>query len=476
MAGVSLELKNILKKRSYFDILKAFSYAMALSGGPWLATVITVALISLLGLRFSSVDDMMVLTSTIMYVFAGSLIVMGPVFMVFSRYLADQSFLGFSDQRGALLLMELIILPLGWFAARIFVPYFIPLSVPAPELYHFMAKLLLTMLCGIWALMTYMDFQKRYAAPFHLFVIGSLISLAAAYVLRIRYSVAGLLTGFTIGIAVTFLGLMLGAFFSHRTAFEVQNFKPKTVLLSFLNFLTLAWIGLFYNIGIWIDKFVMWNRVGVQVGDAAMRIYTPYDISTFVAYPVMLPAMAYFLVLVETTFYDDYRRYLDSLESEPLAMMEERRQNMLSTLKRRMVHLLEFEGVLALAAFLLVPYGLKALGVEQETISIFRILIWAAALQVLFWVHLILLLYFEFRQEALAMALLFCASNAFFTYANVEWTGLRYGWGYVLSTALCLIVSWRLFHFKLKTLHKHLFVIHSQNPPYQKTSRAIGAA
>lgn len=464
MAGVGLELKNLLRKRSYFDLLKAFGYAMALSGGPWLSTVITVALISLMGLKTSPLSDMTLLTSTIMYVFAGTLILMGPLFMMFSRYLADQSFLGKRDQIGALMAVEVVVLPVAWLASRILVPYFLPLSMPHPFLYHAMTQLLFVSLCGIWALMTYMDYQKRFAYPFHVFVIGSLISLGLSFLLLSRYSVTGLLMGYAVGNTLIFLGLLFGAVGPATQRKAILSFEPAWVFGSFGKFLALGWVGFFYNLGIWVDKFVIWYMVGTPVGDgAAMRIYNPYDVPTFLSYPIMIPAMAYFLVLVETAFYGDYRSYLASLENEPLEVMEEHRTAMLKTLKHQLRNLLEFEAVLALAAFFLIPLGLKKLGVTPESIAIFHILIWASALQVLFWVQLILLLYFEYRAEALALALFFCATNALFTAATVHWQW-THGWGYFASTLVSLVLARVVFKTRFHNLHRHIFQIHSRVP------------
>ena len=70
---------------------------------------------------------------------------------------------------------------------------------------------------------------------------------------------------------------------------------------------SLMLIGLLYNLGIWIDKFMFW-----YYPDTSEQIIGPlrasviYDLPVFMAYLSIIPGMAVFLVRIETDFVDFY--------------------------------------------------------------------------------------------------------------------------------------------------------------------------
>jgi uncharacterized membrane protein len=99
---------------------------------------------------------------------------------------------------------------------------------------------------------------------------------------------------------------------------------------------------------------------------------------------------------------------------------------------------------------------------DENTVGIFRVLVGAAFFQVLFWIHLILLLYFEFRGRALAMVVLFTAANAGLTWVNAVHTPwLGYGWGYLAAIAASTLVSWLTLRNGVANLNRHIFFINA---------------
>jgi polysaccharide biosynthesis protein PelG len=170
-------------------------------------------------------------------------------------------------------------------------------------------------------------------------------------------------------------------------------------------------------------------------------------------------------VMVETEFYADYRSYIDHLETSPLKMVDERRESLWRNLKRRMNNLFELEVVIAVLGFFIGTFVLRRLGLNEEAVRIFQVLIGAAFCQVLFWIHLILLLYFEFRVRALAMTVLFAALNLGLTAAQVRWLpDLGYGWGYFAAIGASTVVSWLALRHGLRNLNRHIFFINSAVP------------
>jgi polysaccharide biosynthesis protein PelG len=290
------------------------------------------------------------------------------------------------------------------------------------------------------------------------------VSVAAAYALRHR-GLDGLLVGYTAGLVAAFIALFAIATRKRDGRAKHIPFEPS-VLLSYLRgFAVLGWIGLLYNLGTWIDKFYLWSAAGQTVPGSRFRIFQPYDIATFLSYLIMMPAISYFLVMVETEFYGDYRAYIDHLERSPLSVVEERRDALWRNLKRRMNNLFELEVVIAVLGFFVGSFVLRRLGLDDTAVRIFQVLLGAAFFQVLFWIHLILLLYFEFRARALVMTVVFAALNVALTAANHLW--LRpygYGWGYLTAIGLSTIGSWLCLRHGLRNLNRHIFFVNSAVP------------
>ena len=461
MGGIGVELRRLQEKPSYLTVARVFGYSLAMSVGPWLATIFAVGFVSLIGIRLNKYPDMTFFTTTVMYAFAGSLVATGPFFMIFSRYLADLSFKGLPDQRRALVFVEAIAVGaalVGGFAAA---SYFTPAGLGNTIVYRIASAVLTASLVGLWCVLAYLDAQKRFAVSFYIFVAGCAVSVALAFLLR-RYGLDGLLVGYTAGLLGTFVALFLLALGRPADAPRETVFHPRELLSYLGNFAVLGWIGLLYNLGTWIDKFYLWIAVGQTVTGSRFRIFSPYDISTFLSYLIMMPAVSYFLVTVETEFYGDYRAYLEHLERSPLAVVEERRVALWKNLRRRINNLFELELVIAALGFFVGSFVLRRLGLNEDTVRIFQILVGAAFGQVLFWITLILLLYFEFRWRALFNTVLFLGLNLAFTIVNHRWLATwGYGWGYFVAAGISATAAWLTLRHGLRDLHRHIFFVNS---------------
>jgi uncharacterized membrane protein len=464
MGGIGLEFKRLQERPSYLTVARVFGYSLAMSVGPWLATIFAVGFVSLIGIRLNKYPDMTFFTTTVMYAFAGSLVATGPFFMIFSRYLADLSFKGRPDQRKALIFVEAIAVGCGLVGGFLAATYFTPASLGNSLIYRLATAILTSSLIGLWCVLAYLDAQKRFASSFYVFVLGCFISIGLAYALR-GHGLDGLLVGYTAGLVVAFLTLFTFALKRPAGAEAETPFHASNLLSYVRGFAVLGWIGFLYNLGTWIDKFYLWFSVGETVPGTRFRIFQPYDIATFLSYLIMMPAIAYFLVMVETEFYGDYRSYIDHLERSPLSLVEERRDALWKNLKRRMNNLFELEIVIAVIGYFLGTFVLRRLGMDEATVRIFQILIGAAFCQVLFWIHLILLLYFEFRARALLNTMLFVSLNLAFTVgSNVFLRDWGYGWGYLAAIGVSALVSWMTLRQGLRGLSRHIFFTNSAVP------------
>ena len=82
------------------------------------------------------------------------------------------------------------------------------------------------------------------------------------------------------------------------------------------SYLSLALTGFFYNLGVWVDKFVFWaNPLVSDPVIGPLRASIIYDIPIFLAYLSIVPGMAVFLVRVETDFAESYDAFYHAVRS-----------------------------------------------------------------------------------------------------------------------------------------------------------------
>ena len=92
--------------------------------------------------------------------------------------------------------------------------------------------------------------------------------------------------------------------------FKKLNFK----FLKYLGkFPLLLLTGLFYNLAIWVDKFIIWS--GPEGNPLGHWLYFAqvYDVPVFLAYLTMIPTIAYFVLEVETSFLVKYNTYYHAI-------------------------------------------------------------------------------------------------------------------------------------------------------------------
>ena len=90
MAGIGFELKKILRKQTFLSEFTAYLYAAMVSSGPWLMSIICLAVLGMYrGSGLVGVREHEIFRATVIYTYAFSLIFVGLVQLVVTRYLAD---------------------------------------------------------------------------------------------------------------------------------------------------------------------------------------------------------------------------------------------------------------------------------------------------------------------------------------------------------------------------------------------------
>src|SRR4051794_9067970 len=98
MAGVGFSLCTLHRDDGYTGLLKLYGAAGLISSGPWLLSIMTLLLIGMLGRALVPDPAMLVrFQVSVTWLFAGSLILSGPLQLMFTRFIADREYLGERD-------------------------------------------------------------------------------------------------------------------------------------------------------------------------------------------------------------------------------------------------------------------------------------------------------------------------------------------------------------------------------------------
>ncbi|MFC1537527.1 exopolysaccharide Pel transporter PelG [Gemmatimonadota bacterium] len=452
MAGIGFHLKKMLDQESYFSTLKAYLYSANVSSGPWIVSILVIGLLGVIQAENVPFQQINVFRATLIYIYAFSLIVVGLLQMPLTRYLADLLFNKDIQMYLPAYCASLIIT--GVLQGLIAIPAFF-LFTDWSVNYALHAVICYLVVSFIWIAMIFVSAVKDFKTISWAFVIGGLVSVAAAHYLGRVWGPEGYLMGYTLGQFIIFLVLTMRLAVEFPTNLAV-NFE---FLRYFKLFPTLIMIGFLYNMAIWVDKFVFWfGPTGEQV-DAFLYSYTIYDAPMFMAYLTIIPSLAIFLMHIETDFFQHYKGYYGAIvNKKSLATILAQKRSMVRSIMQNIRRLLKFQGVISLIAILAVPLVITRLNLSWLSLTVLKIGILAAFLQVLLLFLSILLLYFEFRLEALILNLMFFVLNGGLTWLTLLLGPLYYGYGYLTACFFTLLTGLILFDYKIKNLEYLTFM------------------
>lgn len=452
MAGIGFVLRRLLKKDDLAGLIQAYTHATFASAGPWLCTVITIALVVLLSSYFVSSYTITEFRIIVIYNFGFSLVISGPIFMVTTRYLADAIYCKDLTRTSGLLigtmaLQYMIQLPLGcWF-------YFF-----YAELTDGMALSALVnfMLVGtIWLIAVFLTALKDYKTVSFAFIAGIVLTVTLGPALAEPYGAAGILNGFNIGIAT-----ILAVLFSRIL---VEYRCRLTQIFHFIPFMKRYWeltmAGLLYNMGIWIDKWIMWTAPEAETLPNNMVSYPDYDSGMFLAYITIVPSMAMFIVSIETEFFEHYLRFYREIQRKiNFNKILDNQKTVVISVLQSCGKFLVLQGSICLIAILLAPQIFKTFGMSPLQIGIFRYGTLGALFHALFLFLTIVLSYFDSRRTVVAIYAFFFAANGIFTYLFMQLGFHYYGYGYCLASILTFAIAAFITARYMNELPYHAFI------------------
>jgi uncharacterized membrane protein len=453
MAGIGFELRKYLDDDSFTGTLKAYGFAGLISAGPWVLSILGVMLIGIVAIS-QKVGGQQVeqFTTSVTWMMGTSLILSGLLQLVFTRFIADRLFEGKDhlinpNLFGALLLSTIVS---GMLALAAAITLF-----DESLAYELLMVANFVTLSNIWILVIFVAGLKKFKVILLSFFVGYATTVALS-ILLMPYGLNGLLSGLLTGHALLFF-LMLAVVIPEYPVVD-------TVRMDFLKrkqiFPVLIFVGLFYNLGIWIDKFIFWMAPGTsEAVIGPLRASLIYDLPIFLAYLSIIPGMAVFLLRIETDFAEAYDGFFNAVRGNAsLQEIETLGNEMILAVREGIFQIIKVQGITVLILYMLGPRIVSWLGISDKFIHLYYIDLVGVAAQVLMLAVLNVLFYLDRLRDAFWLTLTLLVTNGCFTWISLELGPVYYGYGFGLSMTLTAFVGIYLLSSELESIEFRTFM------------------
>jgi len=282
----------------------AAGYSAVLSSGNWIVAVGSIFFFSLLAYPFAKDKSWVIIYQIyITYAVALSLILSGPLQLMFTRYASDRIF----DKEIDRILpnfLGAVVVNMAFSSLVTFLLSFY-LFEGLPYHYHLVFIFTVTVLSALWLCNALLVGLKKYK---HI-----LLSFLLAY----TFAGLAFLLAVNVSLFATFFFFYVSQFLLLSfLIYRIFSDYPSNRLLEFdflskkRSYYSLAVAGLFYNLAIWADKFVFWfSPITGERVFGNIRTSVVYDIPVILAYMSLIPGIAVFFLKIEGEFGDHYEEY-----------------------------------------------------------------------------------------------------------------------------------------------------------------------
>lgn len=311
----------------------------------------------------------------------------------------------------------------------------------------------LAILSGFWLINILLTAFKNYKFILTSFTLGFRALIMLTPILS-GLGLVGLLLSFFTGITITFT-LLTAYLFKMYPSNRVVNFsflkKGHKILIP---------IGIFYNFGVWIDKFIFWFSpdTGTMVIEP-FRSSIVYDIPMFLAYLAITPGMGYFFLKLEGEFAVYYIKYYEAIiNGDTLERIYELGHDMIGAARSIVQETFRAQAIIILILLLTEQPIFRFFKISLVYIPLFNVLMLGTSLQLLVMATLSLLYYFDLKTESFIVTAAMTVLNALFTYISIKLGPYFYGYGFFLSLLTSLTAGILLLRRVLYEIHYRTFM------------------
>jgi len=463
MAGIGFELRKLFEEEDSFSgYIKAVTFSTFISVGPFIATVLAInGMILISKVVFNNSHEQLLFISTIVYAFIFSQLVSFPFQFFITRYISDRFFKKeYGMVRPSFVGVSKIIIVLSTITALLFL-----WNKDLPLYYKYLSLGIFVTLSLLWTITTYISILKDYKYISKIYFISNLLSVLV-FLITIKYPIkfgeyriaGNMLFSFFMGILFCFY--MLTSYF--LSIFKVRIGGEYEFLSYFKNYSILFYTGIFYILGTWTHIIITWfSPWAINIGHG-FRVTLHYENAIFYSFLLTIPSIVFFVVFIETRFFDIYQKYYAlTLRNGTLKEIDRERKNMRRRLYKEIYYALQVQVFITITTLLFARYFVIYYELPVELLNIFKVVSLGAIANVYIIIIISIFFYFNELKRALKVTGLFFSLNTTFTLIFLN-KGKEYlGFGFFLGSMISLLYALHLFDKIIDDLNYVTF--YSQN-------------
>ena len=439
MAGIGFELRKVVGRGGLGSFLGAAFSGIMIVAGPWLFSIVGIALIQRIISRLAGAN--LIFTATVIYSYAWSLVLFGGFHIIYTRIVADLLYEKKESLAAGVLIFFMSLIAATSLCISIPVYCINTVDLPLPWLYGFSSVLLFLAINIVWILMIFITLLRRYVLILLIYLGGIGLSVLLVAFLSPPLGLEGSLLGFAVGHLSIAISLAVLAFRAHQPSGVSRGWY---YLRSYLTrFPLLALTGYLYNWAMWVDKIIFWFSHGIRIEGTIFRLFAAYDVAVYVANLSMIPGLVYFIVVSETSFYLQLRKFLLVLAKGTLTELQKRGQGLLSGMRTNFGRQALFQSIFTVSLLLMAPLVTRLFEPGQAVAFTIRIVLGGVYFHFLSLTVMNYHFYLEFYLHALLTAALFFSVNTGFSLLMV-FGALRFfpGAGYLAGAVVSALYSY----------------------------------
>lgn len=454
MAGIGFELRKILKKNTLLSVFEAYGLAGIISSGPWVLSIFALLAIGFLSIGWvfptKTIEQFLLLVT---YLMAGSLIISGLFQLMITRFISDLIFENNEQEIVPNLLGTMLVVTILSALVGGGILAFVNEIEPMVRVVLFAALVLLS---NLWLILVFLSGMKEYYRIFFTMAASYGLMVILSYFLP-SHGLLGLMLIFTFCQAIltfTFLFYVIRDFPADRLiSFEFLNNKRV--------FYSLMFCGLFYNLGVWLDKFVFWFRdeTSHQVIDLFRASYI-YDLPIFIAYLAIVPGMAVFMLRMETDFADACMKFYRAVrEGGTLQSIYFLKDQMVLACRQSIYEVFKVQGMTLVLLLIFAEDILRILKIDLAYLHLLYVDLVGVSLQVLVMSILNVMFYLDKRHAALGLTIFMAAGNYYLAQVSIDMGPMFYGYGFAITMLLTTIIGLIALDRQFNTLEYQTFML-----------------
>lgn len=453
MAGIGFELNKILKRKTLLSIVEAYGLAGLISSGPWVLSILALLVIGIVSLSTFQSYVITQFLIVVTYLMAGSLILSGLFQLLLTRFISDLIYIKQEHRIVPNLLGAMLVTTV---LSAILAGFILAIATDINPLTKVIIFIAFVILCNQWLILMFLSGLKEYYRIF--FTMVACYGLMVILCMTVpAYGLAGLMCIFTLCQA-----LLTFIFLYH----VIQYFPAKRLILfEFIQhkyvFFSLLFCGFFYNLGVWLDKFVFWARAETShTVFSLFRASYIYDLPIFIAYLAIVPGMAVFIMRMETDFSQACLKFYNAVrEGGTLKDIYLLKNKMVLACRDSMYEIFKVQGMALVLLLLWSEDILRALNIDLVYLHLLYVDLIGVSLQVLVMAILNTMYYLDKRYAALSLTIFMASSNFILANISIELGPLFYGYGFTLTMLLSTIIGFVMLDKQFADLEYRTFML-----------------